>query len=231
MKRLLIVLALLSLPGFAQTAIQTRAQVEDGPLLVAVQRDNVNAGCGPTCTLITYSFCLDETPGCEEGWMWINGKLFTGQVGSSYSNAAKLILSAEVFTGNAYGTSWYCWAWRASDGACTEETDFPIGQVIDLGNIDVTFQKIEGTAYIANVTQYTASGATLLINHDIEYQFPETGAGTLFGTPISGSACCMVYVDTVETTAPLPSSQLLAGRASLKALRRLKAIEAKMAGH
>jgi hypothetical protein len=195
--------------------------------------------CDLTCTTVSYSFCIDEIPGCVEGFMEVAQSDFKGNVGASYTNGAVLTLAATITSGSNYGNSYYCYAWD-SDGDCTDEVGIVAPDCTsatcptEVGTINVTFTKIEGDASLSSTTNFGNASGTITEAQSISDQFSEMAGGTVIGSSLSQpSWCCMGFAETVTTTsaapaaAVKPASELLAqsGKISDKVLRRLRALE------
>ena len=224
-----------------QTYVETEWEYATGEwATVSVERDAPLPGmCDLTCTFINYSFCVDEVPGCLEGFMEVSNPAFKGNVGAGYTNGAVLTLNATITSGSQYGNSYYCYAWD-SDGNCTNEVDIVAPGCTsatcptEVGTVDVTFTKIEEDASLSNNTNFTNSSGTITESQSISDQFSEMASGTVIGVSFSQpSWCCMGFAETITTTSTAkaavvkPVSQLLAqnGKVPEKVLRRLRALE------
>jgi hypothetical protein len=197
-----------------------------------VGRDGVTLDCFITCTGLTYSFCVDETPGCLEGTMMIPDSAFKGNVGASYTNGAVLTVNATVTSGSPSGNSYYCYAWD-SDGDCTDAV-YITGTV---GSVEATFTKYELAANVTDSYGTSASGTVQTIEDWFDDQAYGNVIGVSFGVTDS---CCLDFDETSTTATPtnatanvatanlaLKPSEIVArtGKVPEKVLRRLRALE------
>jgi len=113
--KLLAVALVCSISAFAQTTRQTLqtfasitfATPSDAPAVVSVERQLMF--CDLTCTVVNYSFCVEQTPGCLEGTMEVPDSAFKGRVGAKYTQQNDaLVLNATITSGSPYGLSYYC---------------------------------------------------------------------------------------------------------------------------
>jgi len=238
---------------FETTAAITFADSNGNPAVVQVSRLNpVQVICDLTCTYVSYSFCVNEIPGCLEGTMEIAGAGFKGNVGTGYLAANVLTLNTTIISGWSYGNSYYCYAWD-SDGNCTDQVDIAVctaGEVgscpTEVGTIDITFTKAsQGT--LTDEIDATTSGTVMTTTQSINDEFYSNATGTVIGVSANNYSCCVGVQETVTTTktvaastaaaiqttptataaATRPPSELLAqtGKVPDKVLRRLRALE------
>jgi hypothetical protein len=221
--------------GFASssTILSTTATYDDPPLMVSVTRANAAlcdlelppAGPPPYCTEVIYSFCLNETPGCQEGWMYINNELFKGTVGSSWTNEAVLAVNTPVISNGDRGESYYCYAWN-SDGDCTELTVITDPS----GCVDMTFTKVAEQATVSNEVEYYAQpGGGVQTITNINDEFTATAQGTVVTTAVTPSATAesdmgFSQATDVQKTGTNIERMRAHTKLSEKALRRLQAI-------
>ena len=231
MKRLIIVLALLSLPGFAQTLTTTIAAGETylaDPYDITVTVTRYPVGqCGLTCTVVVYTFCKNQVPGCLEGWTEVPNSTFKGGVGSNWTNNAVMTLADTYLVSDGlYGLAWDCYAWDDS-GNCTDQiTVHPVNGSPNnsIGMINMNWKKVTVAAQISTVLTYEpGTTSTYIVG-----KFTAQSTGTIIGTPIStNGTCCLAYVQSVTKTNAV-ASQILADKLSPNAIKHLKAIENKM---
>jgi hypothetical protein len=229
---------LLSVVASAQTTTElltkyaaTTFPYQSNPVQLALVTVDYQAGDG---TIIDYSFCLYETPGCEEGTaltFWgVDGNKFTGTVGSSYLTANVLTLYYD-FGGpnlNLDGmVSYYCWAFD-SEGNCTSSTPAP-GGIISL-----TFTKTPASATVGSSMTEADDSGTIQTSTTIDDVFSAEAAGTVIGTTVTSAGSYwgtqMGFTERINATkllaaATVPLSKRLEGRLPEKALRRLLALE------
>jgi hypothetical protein len=247
--KLLIVALVGSISSFAQTTRQTLetsasivfATPSDAPAVVSVERQLLF--CDLTCTVVNYSFCLDETPGCLEGYMEVAQSDFKGSVGASYTQQNDVLtLNAAMISGSPYGFSYYCYAWD-SDGNCTDEQGIVAPGCTaptcptEVGTIQVTFTKIQLNATLTdNYDSFADGSGTEETLQSINDQFSDEAYGNVIGVLFDQlSGCCVGFLQQVTTLTPTtaaaikPVSQLLAqtGKVPEKALRRLRVLEAR----
>jgi hypothetical protein len=237
--------ALFSLPLLAQvtstyTVTQTYAaavfNMANGEIGTATAVRSVPPSCDLTCTVISYSFCANETPGCLEGYAEVPNSAFKGSVGSNYEAANTLTVNVNAVTNPPYVLNWSCGAFE--DNNCINQTTEPGGE------IQVTFTK---TPLYEDVN--TSTGTVLeggVFNSTTEYDelFSDESEGTIVGTSFTvandyvgnvGASCCMAFQATFTRTWDECSaasvkrpSELLEGRLPEKVVRRLRAIEDKL---
>ncbi|MGA7930002.1 MAG: hypothetical protein WCA20_28915 [Candidatus Sulfotelmatobacter sp.] len=221
------------------------ATSNDAPAVVSVGRQGGQAfSCDLTCTTVDYSFCLDETPGCLEGFMEVADTDLKGHITTGLNQADVLRLTATIISGSMYGASYYCYAWN-SDGDCTNVVEIVAPNCTaptcptEVGTIDVVFTKTvpsDPLFFTATLTDdvgsYVANGE-VQVTRSINDQFGDTAVGTVIGNAFNqGSGCCVgvneqiVRTSAVKATVKPVSEQLAqTGKVADKVLRRLRALE------
>jgi hypothetical protein len=262
----LVALTLLSLsllsavtqPAQAQTTTTKTVLSTNGSIVFATPNDEpavVSVGrqtffCDLTCTTVSYSFCVDETPGCLEGFMEVADSDLKGHIGTGLNQANVLKLTATIISGSMYGGSYYCYAW-GSNGDCTSEVWIVAPNCnnatcpTEVGTIDVAFTKtipsdpLFFTATLTDDVGSTVANGEVQVTQSIDDQFGDTATGTVIGIAFSqGSGCCVGVNEQIVQTTPTsaavvakvaikPASEQLArtGKVSDKVLRRLRALE------
>jgi hypothetical protein len=252
--KLLWITLVCSISAFAQTTRQTLqtfasivfATADDAPAVVSVERQLLF--CDLTCTVVNYSFCLNQTPGCLEGFMEVPQSAFKGLVGANYMQQNDVLtLNATITSGSQYGNSYYCYAWDA-DGNCTDQVGIVAPGCTnatcptEVGTIQVTFIKIQLNATLTdNYDSFPLGSGTVETMQSISDQFSDEAYGNVIGAFFDQlSGCCVGFIQQVTTITPAtaaiavkPVSQLLAqsGKVSEKALRRLRVLEAYRLSH
>jgi hypothetical protein len=227
MKLAISVLLLLAGTCFPQTLTTTIASAETylaNPydMLVIVTRYPPGQ-CDLTCTTVSYTFCKNEVPGCQEGWYEIPDRFFTGDVGPNWLTTTRnVILNTAVLVSNEAGyagESWLCYSWD-DNGNCSDEKPLTIPSGSD-GWISITWHKALVEAQIQSVTTYVP-GTT---SQQIIGKFTADSTGTVFEVPIAtNGTCCLAYTQSISKTNTV-ASVVLADKLSEPSLRRLRAIE------
>lgn len=207
--------------------------------------------CDLTCTTVNYTFCIQETPGCLEGYMEVADTAFKGYVGTSYTASNTVVLNATITSGDQYGTSYYCYAWN-SEAECTDEVDVVAPNCTaascptEVGTVSVTFTKIPNAATLENSISTSVNGGVggatngdgeKLTTQTITDYFDDTASGTVIGVgfdqaDVDANQCCMYFAETISssaaaaaTAAAMVPSKVLNGRLPEKLLARFRALE------
>ncbi len=132
-KATLFVLVLLAANVMAQTtnitslatvAVATLTAPDGSPGIFEVAR--YSPDCSATgCTEMLYSFCLDQIPGCREGFGSVPQSSFAGTVTTNYLRHDKLTFQYEaVASDSTFFTNFVCNAFDQY-GDCLDETEVP----------------------------------------------------------------------------------------------------------
>jgi hypothetical protein len=118
------------------TASQIFKLADGNTAMIVVDKQIDTGGCGFTCTETIYSFCLDENPGCLEGFVYSPDSSLKGSVTNSMVKDDPLTLNAAVVSNliGDPGTAYYCYAW-SKDGNCTQSVPLPNGS--NVGQITI----------------------------------------------------------------------------------------------
>jgi len=168
-------------------AHQTAALVEFGSTLFSVVRNGpIAAGyCNITCTSFGYSFCLDETPGCLEGWMDTPDSAFKGNIGPSFTNESVLTLQATISSSlSGPGVAWWCYAFDAN-GNCTDLTY--VTGLVGYANLTFTKSPVSDSVTRQSSCDLFSDNTPNLINEweIINYSFTASVFGEAIGTPVN----------------------------------------------
>ena len=204
-----------------------------------------------------FSFCIDETPGCVEGFTTdggLGGNVYLGY----FQTVNKVTVGGTFDEANPDTEVYYCYAWN-SDGDCTDQVAVPSTWT---GSVAMTFAKTFGSGTLEETYSggppTTATPTTINWNYQVSCSGTGTAIGVTAESPGScfmgftdltcdptsafdGSGCAAVAADaataadavkasTTSYVAP-PLSKLLAGKLPEKVLRRMRALEKLEAEH
>jgi hypothetical protein len=202
-------------------------------------------------TWANFSFCVDETPGCVEGFEAYDGGL-AGNVYLGYFQTVNKVTVDANFSlseGSTDAVVYYCYAWN-SDGDCTDQVPVPSTWT---GSVAMTFAKTFGTGTLEETYSGGPPTTTTPTTINWNYQVSCSGTGTAIGvtaespgscfmgftdltcdptSTFDGSGCAAVATDAVTASYVAPAiSKLLAGKFPEKVLRRMRALEKLEAEH
>jgi hypothetical protein len=133
--------------------------------------------CDVTCTGLSYSFCINETPGCLEGFGEIPDGTLKGTVNDNYllPNVLSIDFNAVTTdhgTSTAFFFNYYCYSFDEY-GNCTNEVVAPGGL------INMAFIKTPVAALISTDAEKTIGNGTIQTSTSIYGQFSNQGEGTV----------------------------------------------------